>query len=114
MAPLGSDQLTVPRKNGRWRHDGREPREEATTQCLALCCEPAPLVVGQVQPAAFQLFFENAILLEEVVDLALQVLVHPASEGGKDEPKEHEVAEHGRILACSGSAGKLLFLSAFE
>ena len=77
--------------------------------CLcAFGCQATALIVGQSKAPTAELLLQDAGLLEEVVDLPLAVLAHPASEGGKDEPEEHEGAQ--RDVCCPRSGLRKLLL----
>ena len=114
VGPLCRDEVAVPGQDGVGGDDRGQPSEQSPTESLALGRQAAALVVGQSELAAAKLLLEDSVRFEEVVDLALQVLVHPAGEGRKDEAEEHEVAKHEGILGLFATSRELLLPEAFE
>ena len=63
------------------RHDRRHAVQQAPAKLLALRCESAALVVGQPQLPTPELLLQYAVLLDQVLDRALLLAVHPAGDG---------------------------------
>jgi hypothetical protein len=70
--------------------------------------ESAALIVGQTKPFLAELFLEDAVFLDEVVDDLRLVAVGPAGEGGEEELKTKEV---GHVTTAIGGIGALSQMS---
>jgi hypothetical protein len=62
---------------------------------LALGSKAAALVIGQPESLATELFLEDAILLDEVIDDLGLIAIDPASEGGEKELKREKIGHDG-------------------
>lgn len=79
------------------RDDRRKLIQKSTAEGHPAHGEPAAVGVGQPESPAAKLAFEDAVLLEKVVENALLVAVEPAGED------DGENVEHGRHGAREGS-----------
>jgi hypothetical protein len=70
----------VPAHDRVGRDDGGDSVEKSATQLLPLRSEASLLVVRQPKLPPLELLFEDAVLLEEVLDGALLLSVDPAGE----------------------------------
>ena len=59
-------------------HDGCYLVEEEATEPLSLGSQPSSLIVGQPEAPSFELFFEDSVLLDQVLHHYLLTAVHPA------------------------------------
>ena len=112
VRPLRCDQTAVPAQDRVRRDDGGDPRlRSRRPSALALCCEPSALVVVQPEAFAAELLFEDAILLDQVVDGLGLVSVDPTGEGREEKLKAEEVRHNadrtgeaqGRNSSCDSA-----------
>ena len=94
----------MPAQDGVRGDDGRDLVEETTTEGLALGCESSALVVVEPEGLAVELFFEDAVLLDEVLDDLVLLAIEPAGERGQEDREGIDVGLHGAIEAGPGEA----------
>jgi len=82
-------------------HDRRDLGEQAAAERLSLGCESAALVVVESQPPVTEVFAQDAILLDEVVDDLGLLAVDPAGEQ-RTEPTGSARAAAGRAWKGRG------------
>ena len=80
VRPLGRDQSMVPAQDRVRCDDGRDLHQELASDPLALGCQPAALVVVQPRDTAAELFSQDSVLLDEVVEHLALAMVQPACE----------------------------------
>ena len=66
--PLGCYQAVLPSENRVRRHDGGDLILELATERLAPRCEPVALVIAKPKAPPFELLFQDAVLIDEVID----------------------------------------------
>ncbi len=96
VVPLPRDQPPVPGHNRVRRHDRRHVAQDLSTERLAFHREPSSLVIGEAETLATELAFEDAVLLDEVIDDILLVAVEPSSDGDQKELPRVKRAHGGR------------------
>ena len=92
LGPLRCDQSTVPAHDRVRGHDGRDPGEEAPSKRLSLGSESSSLFVGQAESLLAELFLEDTVLLNEVLDGLILMTVDPAGERREEELKAELVS----------------------
>ena len=98
VAPLRRDQTTVPAQYGVGCDDGRDPSQQSAAQYLAPRGQAAPLVIGEPEALAMELFLEDSILLDQVVDRLRLMPVDPASERDEEQLERKEFGHCTRII----------------
>ena len=88
----------MPAHDGVGRDDGRDLREQSSTEGLPLCCQPSALVVSQTNAPAAELLLEDAIFLDQVLDGLGLMSVDPARERGKEELQGEEIGHLTPII----------------
>ena len=88
------------------RHDRGDRLEDPATERTALPSETAALGVGEPEPRLPELRTEDPILLEEVVDHAALVTVHPAGEDGGEEGERRARAVHPARVSSPDYRGR--------
>ena len=88
---LLGDQSLVPAQEGIGRREGRHLFEALATERVGERREAAAFGVGQAQPAATELGFEDAIFLKEIGDDLLLVPLEPAGNHGDEDVQDHGV-----------------------
>lgn len=91
VRPLRGDQLAVPAEDSVGRDDGGHLTEQPAPEGPALRGEAPALVIGQPQALAAELFLENAVLLDEVLNGLRLVAIDPAGEARQEELKTKEI-----------------------
>jgi hypothetical protein len=86
---LLGDQPLVPAQEGIWSGDGRPLFEALTAKRVGQRRKPLAFDVGEPQPAATALGFENAIFLLKVGDHLLLVPLEPASDHRDEDMENH-------------------------
>ena len=61
--------------------------------------KPASLIVGQSEPSATELLFEDSVLLAEVLDDRILLAADPASHGGNEDLPGLKDGGHPSIVA---------------
>ena len=87
------------------RVGGDEPseiRQRLSADSLAGDGEPTPLVIGQPDPLATELFKKDAILLPQEVDRGRLVAIDPARERREEDLPGLEGVGHGQIVGTFG------------
>ena len=85
IVPLARDEFSVPGHDGVRRDHGRDFLQHAATQRLSLDGEPTSFVIGETKTFAAELAFQDAVLLDEVVDDVLLMPVDPSGDGNEEE-----------------------------
>jgi hypothetical protein len=86
--------------------------QRSPAQNLALRRESTPLIVGQPEPSPAELFFEDPVLLAQLINRRLLMLVDPASEDRDEELPWLEDLSHPPSLRRLPSAARLHLASA--
>ena len=68
----------MPPQDGVWRHLRRDLTQDPAPEAVAIRPETPSLGVGQPQPPATQVFFEDTGLFPQVFDDLELVAIHPA------------------------------------
>ena len=92
----------MPAENRVGRDDGGNAGEQSAADDLAARRESAALIVGQAKSFLAELFLEDAVLLDEVLDCLCLVAVDPAGESGEEELEADEV---GHVSTAVGEIG---------
>ncbi len=85
VVPLPRNQPPVPGQDRVRSDDRRHVAQELSTERLAFHREPSSLVIGEAETLATELAFEDAVLLDEVINDILLVTVDPAGDGDQKE-----------------------------
>ncbi len=89
------------RLSSRRTFDGRPVRPGSAstpTEDLASGSESSTLVIGESKPSAAELFFENSVLFDEVLDDLGLMSVDPAGERRVEQLKWEEVGHDALIV----------------
>ena len=98
------DESAVPAQDGVGRDDARDLGQELSAERLSLDREPSPLLVGESDSAAAELFAKEPVLLDEVVDDGLLLAVDPSREEEQEEGERGRQGGHeGRVPEGSSS-----------
>ncbi len=81
------------------RHNRGHGHEQSATKSLTFAGQAPSLGVGQSKSSSPQLLFEDAVLLDEIVDDLGLVPVDPARKGGEEQLETEEVERHAPIVA---------------
>src|SRR5262249_50280524 len=100
------DEGSVPRQQRVRRDDRGELAHQASSQRPRLRGEPTALVVGETQAPGAELFAQDTVLFQEIVDDVALLLVEPAGERDQDELQGMRRPRHGgkRIGSWIGGA----------
>jgi len=74
-----SDQLSVPCQQRLGRYERGDLAQSAAANLFRLGSQPPPLLIGQPQPFAAELFAQHPILFTKVVNHISLLLTHPSS-----------------------------------
>jgi len=87
IRPLGGDQLAVPREDRIRSYDRGDLAQGLPAQRLSFGRQSTALVIGKMQSLAArpELFFEDAVLFNQISDHARLVTANPASERSQEE-----------------------------
>ncbi len=96
VVPLPRDQPPVPGQDRVRSDDRRHVAQDLSTERLAFHREPSSLVIGEAETLATELAFEDAVLLDEVINHILLMAVDPSSDGDQKELPGLKRAHAGR------------------
>ncbi len=85
VVPLPRNQPPVPGHDRVRSDDRRHLSQGSSTERLSLRGQPSAFVIGEAETLTAELTFEDAVLLDEVIDDILLVTVDPASDGDQKE-----------------------------
>jgi hypothetical protein len=91
------DQSLVPAHERVGRGDGGHLFETCTAERMGQCGEAAAFGVGQVQPAAAEMGFEDTVFLSQVGDDLLLMTLDPTREYGEQELEDHGLSSGWRL-----------------
>jgi hypothetical protein len=79
---LLGDQLSMPSQQCLWRHDGCALSQNLAPQRFRLYSESPALVISEPQSPVANLFTENPIFFNQVIDDVVLMLIHPSGNAG--------------------------------
>src|SRR5262249_46166244 len=89
------DEGSVPRQQRVWRHDRGELAQQPSSQGPGFRGEPTALVVGEAPAPGADLFAQDAVLFQEIVDDVALLLVDPAGKRDENELQGMRQRRHG-------------------
>src|SRR5262245_9558678 len=90
------DEAVVPAQERVWGSHRGDFFEACTTEWLCERCEAAAFRVGETEPAATKLGFEDAILFLKIGDNSLLVTVKPSGQHSQEELQDHGLSSGWR------------------
>ena len=82
---LIGNKFSMPSQKGFWRYDGGCFRQDFAAQLLGAYGEAATLVIGKSKSTIANLFAQNTIFFDQIIDGMLLILVQPSRNGSNDE-----------------------------
>src|SRR6266699_961027 len=86
------DQSLVPAHERIGSREGRHRFEALAPERVGECREAAALGIGEAEPTAAELGFENAIFLAQIRDHLLLVTLNPTGNHGNEHMQNHSVS----------------------
>lgn len=99
VRPLRGNEPAVPRQDGVRCDDGRDRIEDFPAQRFPFGRQSTTLVVGEAQapPTRLELFFEDSVLFDKVVNHGRLSAANPAGERGQEELKMNGFSHAGSV-----------------
>lgn len=91
VGPLGSDESLVPGEDGVRRDNRGHTGKDSTSKHLALRCKPTALRVSESKPLALELFPEDTILLDQIINDLTLLTIDPTRKHAEEELQRREM-----------------------
>src|SRR5690242_1638754 len=97
----------MPGQQGVWRNNSRDLSKHLAAQYLCFYRQATTLIIGESYSSSAEVFSEEAVFFEKIIDGALLVLIHPSCNREQQELKLIQARSHLRSLPSARNLSAL-------